>query len=193
MYTNVTDSFKEVVKSNIITTTARLTFKNFFSNHYTVKDVNEATVETINNILVNSLSTNVDLVFTKEDISQNGLKIEDDCCYDGQIIGTAMSKEVEIEILNLNNYDLADKVFDLEIGVLTDREKGTYEFIPYGQYVVVSYEDLKSSNKYKIIANDLMIKLNEPFEQNKRFVPTFPIKLKDKMSLLFGRDLLPEL
>jgi len=101
-----------------------------------------------------------------------------------------MTKEVEIEIRNPLNYDLADKVFTLEVGVLTEEEKTdaetgeteiikVYEYIPYGEFIVSQYEDLKSSGKYRIIAYDLMIKLNEEFSKNITFKPTFPITLKD--------------
>lgn len=157
MYSEVTNTFKEAVKSNVITTTARLTFKNFFPN----------AVE------------NQDLVLIGENVSDKGLSIEDDMYNDGTLIGTAMSKEVEVEIFNPSAYDLADKEFDLEVGVMTDRETETYEYVPYGTFIVSDYEDLKSSSKYKIIANDTMIKLNEEFEKNTTFSPTFPIILID--------------
>lgn len=87
-----------------------------------------------------------------------------------------MTKEVEIELRNLQEYDLADKSFKLEIGVLVD---GAYEYVPYGEYKVSKYEDLKSSKKYKIIAYDNMTKLNEEYSKNTTFMPTFPITLKE--------------
>lgn len=101
-----------------------------------------------------------------------------------------MAKEVEIEIKNPLNYDLADKNFLLEIGVITeveeiDEETGKtiiselYEYVPYGIYTVSKYEDLKSSNKYKIIAYDSMVKLNDNFSNNITFKPIFPITLKE--------------
>lgn len=44
------------------------------------------------------------------------LKITDKCYDDGKLIGTAMSKELEVKIIN-DNYDLADKDIKLEVGV----------------------------------------------------------------------------
>lgn len=155
MYTEVSEALKSIVKGNLITTKARLTFKNFFSD-------------------------SSDLIIDKN-ISSEGIKLADYCfdSSEGKLIGTAASKELEVEIINKDNYDLADKEFDLELGVLIDRENKTYEYVPYGRYVVTSYEDLKSSNKYRIIANDIMCKLNPEFRQNKAFKPTYPITAKE--------------
>lgn len=158
MYSHVTNTFKTAVKDKTVTTTARLTFRNFFST---------------------GPVTSRNLVIEKTQISENGLKIEDNSYNDGQLIGTAVSTQIEIEIKNSEAYDLSNKEFDLEVGVLTDRNLLTYEYIPYGKFIIVEYEDLKSSNKYKIIANDYMIKLNEEFNKNTTFSPTFPITAKN--------------
>lgn len=155
MYTNVSEQFKNIVKSNVITSTARLTFKNFFPN-----------------------TDNPNLVIEKENITNNDIGLTDCCYHDGQLIGTAMLRELEIEIKNTLNYDLADRYFDLEIGILVDNENLTYEYVPFGEFLVVSYEDLKSSNKCRLIANDLMVKLNAPYIENMNFNPTLPITLK---------------
>lgn len=155
MYTEVSEACKNVVKGNVITTIARLTFEKFFSD-------------------------SSDLLIEK-DISSNGLKIAD-YCFDpqtGKLIGTAASKELEIEIINTENYELENKEFKLEVGVLIDRENLVYEYIPYGTFLVMSYEDLKSANKYKVIANDTMIKLNPPVRLNTAFTPTYPITAKE--------------
>ena len=157
MYLEASNEFKNAVKSNSITSTARLTFKEFFSD-------------------------GTDLVIGEENITQDGgLTIMDFCYNDnnGQLIGTTMTKEVEIEIKNPNNYELEGKTFDLEVGVLTNYEKMTYEYIKYGAYVVTSYEDLKSSKKYRLIAYDLMSKLNAPYIENTSFVYSVPITLKE--------------
>lgn len=90
-----------------------------------------------------------------------------------------MVKEVEAEILNPDNYNLADKVFSLEIGVMVDEATKKYEYVPYGEYTVTKYEDLKSNKKYRIIAYDNMNKLNPAFSENTIFNPTFPITLKE--------------
>lgn len=155
MYNEVSEALKAVVKGNVITTKARLTFKNFFSD-------------------------SSDLIIDKN-ISSEGIKLTD-YCYDsenGKLIGTAATKELEVEIINKENYDLADKEFELDVAVLIDRANLIYEYIPYGKYIVMSYEDLKSSNKYKIIANDLMVKLNPKFKENTTFKVTYPITAKE--------------
>lgn len=138
----------------MVTAICRITFENFFPDN----------------------TENPDLVFTGDDLTENGVKISDYCYNNGNLIGTTMTKEVEIELRNLKEYDLADKNFKLEIGVLVN---GTYEYVPYGEYKVSKYEDLKSSKKYKIIAYDNMTKLNEEYSKNTTFMPTFPITLKE--------------
>lgn len=143
MYTNVSDEFKNIVKSNAIIGTARLTI-----------------VET-NTILDSDVL--VDLTIT------------DNCYNNGQLIGTAMSKELEANLINKNNYDLADKELKCEIGVVLS--DGTKEFVPYGNYIVKSYEDLKSNNQYKLIAYDYMDKLNIKYEPMTNI--TYPTTLKN--------------
>lgn len=180
MYSEVTNTFKEAVKNNIITTTAKLTFKNFFPKN-TVQDVDEMSVKELNETFVNYLVANdiTDLIITGTLISEDGLCLEDSAYSNGQLIGTAMAKELEIDVKNPYKFDLSNKEFELEIGVMTDRDELTYEYIPYGTFIIVDYEDLKSSNKYKIVSNDLMIKLNEEFNSNRNFSPTFPITAKN--------------
>lgn len=112
-------------------------------------------------------------------LTDSDTKITDYCFKDGILIGTAMTKEVELEIKNSENYDLADKSFDLEIGVMVDDTNKVYEYVPYGEYTVTTYEDLKSNQKYKIIAYDNMNKLNPDFKENTSFNPTFPITMKE--------------
>ena len=155
MYLNVSEQFKSAVKGLVVTTKAKLVFKNFFSD-------------------------SSDLIIEKN-LSNEGIKITDYCCdpEKGQLIGTAALKEVEIEIINKENYDLDGKEFELYVATLIDRENLTYEYIPYGAYVVISYEDLKSSNKYRLIANDLMVKLNEAVRLNTSFNPDYPITAKE--------------
>ena len=102
------------------------------------------------------------------------LKITDNCYSDGVIIGTAMSKEAEIMIIN-DDYDLEDKVIDIEVGVMIDRVYEVMEYIPYGSFIVKSYEDTKSNNTYKVIAYDFMDKLNVTFVDNN----TYPTTLQD--------------
>lgn len=143
MYNNVSNEFKEAVKSNAVTSTAKITVYN---------------------------SDDTTTLITGENIKT--VKITDNCYNEGVIIGTTMAKEAEIEIIN-NNYDLADKEFDLELGI--EISSGIFEYVPYGRYIVKSYEDTKSNNTYKIIAYDYMDKLNAKFEDTN----AYPITLQE--------------
>lgn len=89
--------------------------------------------------------------------------ITDQCYQDGVIVGTAMCKEVEIELID-NNYDLVDKEFSLEVGVLLPNS--SYEYIPYGNFIIKDYQKIISSNHYKLIAYDYMDKFNATFVDN---------------------------
>jgi len=100
MYSDVSEQFKKGVKDRVIISTAKLTFKDFFPD-----DLEQP-----------------DLVLNNSNISDNGIKISDYCYNNGQLVGTAMTKEAEIELKNTENYDLADKTFDLEIGIDTSEE-----------------------------------------------------------------------
>lgn len=118
-----------------------------------------------NKLNSNSVTTTARLTFSNPQLVIDGnnlvsLKLKD-CCYnEGRIIGTNIAKDVEVTIKN-NNYDLQDKEFYLEIGILLD--SGKYEYIPYGNFIIDTVEDTKSNNEYKITAMDYMIKLNENF------------------------------
>lgn len=138
MYT-VSNEFKEMVKSNAVIATARITL------------VADGTVLDGNNL--------------------SSVSIRDYCNNNGTIIGTTMCKEAEIEIIN-NGYDLADKEFLLEVGV--EVAEDTIEYIPYGNFVVKEYTDMKSNNRYKIVAYDYMDKLNQEFTDNN----TYPMTLQ---------------
>lgn len=151
MYTNVSDEFKEIVKSNSVTAVAKLVFTN-------------------PNITIYGHSTE-DLQSSLQDIT-----ITDNCYSGGNLIGTAMTKEVEVKIINKDNLDLADKEFELFVGVKL--ANGEYEYIPYGKYITTKYEDTKSNSIFKLIAYDYMNKLNKLFKDI-TFNPTFPITLKD--------------
>ena len=86
-----------------------------------------------------------------------------------------MSKELEATIVNKNNYNLADKEISCELGVVLS--DGTKEFVPYGNYIVKTYQDLKQNRKFKIIAYDYMDKLNINYEHIDEI--TYPITLKE--------------
>lgn len=159
-YTNVSDEFKEIVKSNSITASAK--------------------------IVIPSLNITI-LPYAKDDIKSSlaELTIEDKCCDNGKYIGNAVSKKVELSIINKDNLDLADREFELYVGVKLS--SGEYEYIPYGNFIVTTYEDTKSNNKFKIEAYDYMTKLNGYFSNilyNEKTNPNglkidYPIKLKD--------------
>lgn len=152
MYTNVSDDFKNAVKSNAIVAAAQIYFPSLDlwikSDKY----------ENFNSSLVD-------------------LTIKDNCCDSGRLFGTAITKEAEVNIINKDNLDLADQEFELFVGVRLPDE--TYEFVPYGNFIVTSYEDTKSNNVYKIIAYDYMSKLNISFRDIVGFEPTYPITLKE--------------
>ena len=102
------------------------------------------------------------------------ITIIDQCYENGVIVGTAMCKEVEIELIN-NNYDLADKEFLLEVGVLLPN--ATYEYIPFGNFIVKDYQKIVSSNHYKLVAYDYMDKFNQTFVDENDY--SSPITLQD--------------
>lgn len=159
MYTEVSNAFKEAVKSRAITAVAKIYFP---SLDLWIKPNRE---ENVNSSLVD-------------------VTIKDNCCDNGKLFGTAVTKEVEITIINKDNLDLADQEFELYIGVKL--ENGTYEYVPYGNFIITSYEDKKSSNMFNIIAYDYMSKLNKSFSDITDFTPTYPITLKNFKTALYN-------
>lgn len=95
------------------------------------------------------------------------VKLKDYCNDNGNIIGTAMLKELEIELKNKEGYNLSGQIIDFQYGLKVGDK---YEYVPYGRYIVQTFEDLKSSNKYKMICNDLMCKLNSDFDHSGFFI-----------------------
>lgn len=161
MYTNVSDEFKEIVKSNAITASAKLVFDSL-------------------GITIEGQATDA-LKSSLSDIS-----ITDKCYNSGQLIGTTMAKEVEINIKNKDNLDLADEDFALYVGVKLS--SGKYEYIPYGNYIVTEYEDTKSNDIFKIIAYDYMTKFNIDYVNTSEY----PISLKNfknNLCLFCGVDI----
>ena len=149
MYTEASNEAREAVVSSSVTTTAKLTFSDYYGEGQ-------------------------DLII-ENNITSDGISLKDYCSKDGKLIGMVSSKELELKVTN-DNYDLDGKESELEVGVMLS--DGTYEYFPYGKYIVYSYADTKSNNKYKLIANDFFVKLNPDFSENKVFNPTFPIKAK---------------
>ena len=159
-YTNVSNEFKEIVKSNSITASAKIIFPN----------LNLTILPHATDNLKSSLAD---------------LTIYDKCCDKGKYIGNAVAKKVELQLINKDNLDLADQEFELYVGVKLSN--GEYEYIPYGNFIVTAYTDTKSNNKFKIEAYDYMTKLNGYFSNilyNEKTNPNglkidYPIKLKD--------------
>ena len=158
-YTNVSDEFKEIVKSNSITASAK--------------------------IVIPSLNITI-LPYATDDIKSSlaELTIEDKCCDNGKYIGNAVAKKVELQLINKDNLDLAGQEFELYVGVKLSN--GEYEYIPYGNFIVTAYTDTKSNNLFKIEAYDYMTKLNGYFNDifyDEKNNPNglkieYPIKLK---------------
>ena len=158
-YTNVSDEFKEIVKSNSITASAK--------------------------IVIPSLNITI-LPYATDDIKSSlaDLTIYDKCCDKGKYIGNAVAKKVELQLINKDNLDLADQEFELYVGVKLSN--GEYEYIPYGNFIVTAYTDTKSNNLFKIEAYDYMTKLNGYFNDifyDEKNNPNglkieYPIKLK---------------
>lgn len=97
--------------------------------------------------------------------------VKDYCNDEGTVVGTAMLKEIEIELYNRNDYDLNGQWIDFYYGIKVGGND--FEYVPYGRYLVTSFEDEKANKKYKMILNDEMVKLNADYEE----INTFPTTL----------------
>lgn len=150
--------------------------------------------EELKNILntSNAIISTARLTFSDPQLVIDGdnlysLKIKDYCYNEGRIIGTNIARDAEVEIKN-DNYNLQDKEFYLEIGIqLSD---GTYEYIPYGYFIVDSIENIKSNNKIKLKAMDRMIKLNDDFvEFDASLYPMTMKQFSNKFAEQYGIEL----
>lgn len=147
MYANVSNDFKIAVDSRTVTGTAKIYIPSLDIWIMANK------TETVNSSLID-------------------LTLKDNCYVDGKLLGTSCSKEVEIQIRNKDNLDLADKEFELYLGVKLSDD--TYEYVPYGSYIVTEYTDTKSNNIFKVIAYDYMTKLNPKYQP---YIPTKDIAI----------------
>lgn len=152
MYTEMTDAFKEAVSARAVTAVAKVYFPSL--DLWILPEAQE-----------NVESSMVDVT------------IKDNCCDNGKMFGTASTKEVEINIINKDNLNLADLEFELYIGVQLEDE--SYEYVPYGNFIVTEYKDKKSHNLYNIVAFDYMTKLNKMVVDVAGFAPTYPTTLRD--------------
>lgn len=147
MYANVSNDFKNAVDSRAIKATGKIYIPAL--NIWIMANK----TETIDSSLID-------------------ITLKDNCYVDGKLLGTSCSKEVEIKIKNKDNLDLADKEFELYLGVKLSNN--TYEYVPYGNYIVTEYTDTKSNNIFKVIAYDYMTKLNPKYQP---YIPTKDITI----------------
>lgn len=152
MYTNVSEDYKIAVDSRAVTAVGKI-----YCHNADIWILPKAQ-ETINSSLVD-------------------IKMVDPCYKDGKLIGSTCSKEVEIQIINKDNLNLEDDTISVYLGVKLD--ENNYEYVPQGDFIVQEYEDTRSNNIYKIVADDFMIKCNGNYLDNEDFSPTFPTTLKD--------------
>lgn len=94
--------------------------------------------------------------------------------YEGNILKSVM-KTLEIE----SSVDIPlEKVVNFQFGVLVD---GDYEFLDYGNYVVVSSEKQEDTNTYKITCKDKIVYSMKPYEN---IGVVYPITVRDYMSAI---------
>lgn len=94
--------------------------------------------------------------------------------YEGNILKSVM-KTLEIE----SSVDIPlEKVVNFQFGVLVDDD---YEFLDYGNYVVVSSEKQEDTNTYKITCKDKIVYSMKPYEN---IGVVYPITVKDYMSAI---------
>ncbi len=104
---------------------------------------------------------------------QNQFLIQNKCCYDGKIIGNVIAKNFECQIYNGKQYDLANKEIDVYTGL--KYYDGTEEYVPWGKFIIDTYENVESSDYVSIKAMDYMIKFNPEYVD----VNQYPCYFKD--------------
>lgn len=92
---------------------------------------------------------------------------------DGKIIGNVIAKDFQCQIYNAKNYDLANKEIDVFTGLKFQDE--TEEYVPWGKFIIDTYENVESSNYVTIKALDYMIKFNPSYVDNN----SYPCYFKD--------------
>lgn len=104
---------------------------------------------------------------------QNQFLIQNKCCYDGKIIGNVIAKNFECQIYSGKQYDLANKEIDVYTGL--KYYDGTEEYVPWGKFIIDTYENVESSDYVSIKAMDYMIKFNPEYVD----VNQYPCYFKD--------------
>lgn len=104
---------------------------------------------------------------------QNQFLIQNKCCYDGKIIGNVIAKNFECQIYNGKQYGLANKEIDVYTGL--KYYDGTEEYVPWGKFIIDTYENVESSDYVSIKAMDYMIKFNPEYVD----VNQYPCYFKD--------------
>lgn len=136
----------------------------------------------INAYIVLPDGTTITKFYQKEFIFQNT------CYQEGYIVGNNIAKNVEFEILNVNNYDMFGKTFKLYIGLYIGND---YEYLDFGSFLVDTVENVVSTNSIKIKAFDYMIKFNGEYKDENDYV-TNPLTLKqyvEKFCEYYGVEL----
>lgn len=104
---------------------------------------------------------------------QGQFMLQDKCSVDGKLIGNVIAKNFECQIYSGKTYNLVDKRVRVHTGLRFD--DGTEEYVPWGDFIVDTYENVESSNYVSIKAMDYMVKFNPAYIDNSHY----PCYLKD--------------
>lgn len=124
---------------------------------------------------IHVVEDNIDI--TESDYLQS-IKIEDFNYIENEgFVGSLIAKKCDIKIINDNTFDLSNKNIEVYIGI--EKTDKTYEYVPYGKYLVERPENKETSIQTKFTAFDDMLKLNNTYETNITFPTTLFILLQD--------------
>lgn len=128
--------------------------------------------------ITNSEDTNMSVKYSQlgDKISkfvQGQFMLQDKCSVDGKLIGNVIAKNFECQIYSGKTYNLVDKRVRVHTGLRFD--DGTEEYVPWGDFIVDTYENVESSNYVSIKAMDYMVKFNPAYIDNFHY----PCYLKD--------------
>ena len=128
--------------------------------------------------ITNSEDTNMSVKYSQlgDKISkfvQGQFMLQDKCSVDGKLIGNVIAKNFECQIYSGKTYNLVDKRVRVHTGLRFD--DGTEEYVPWGDFIVDTYENVESSNYVSIKAMDYMVKFNPAYIDNSHY----PCYLKD--------------
>lgn len=178
-----------IVKHSGCVTSAE--FKTWLSNHnVTVQyelaepyeiDLGEvATLKTFNGTTYITNSEDAEMIVKYSQLGnkiskfvQGQFMLQDKCSVDGKLIGNVIAKNFECQIYSGKTYNLVDKRVRVHTGLRFD--DGTEEYVPWGDFIVDTYENVESSNYVSIKAMDYMVKFNPAYIDNSHY----PCYLKD--------------